>query len=115
MTTFLDIENYIMQKPSVTYDYPFDDKTRVYRIVGKIFALTQDRDPLSINLKCDPEYGLSLKLMYRGILEGYHMNKKHWNTVMVESDVPTPLLWTMINHSYEMVFNNLPRKVRDSW
>ena len=69
----------------MTYDYPFDEEVRVYRISEKIFALTVDKTPLTVNLKYDPIYALELRSFYEGIIGGYHMNKKHWNTVTVDS------------------------------
>lgn len=70
-------------------------------------------DFTGINLKCDPEKAIELREGYLGIVPGYHMNKKHWNTVEVHSDVDLPLLFELINHSYNLVFSSLPKKIRD--
>ena len=112
--TFEELDAYIMSKFNVTYDYPFDEKVRVYRIGEKIFALTEDTSPLWINLKCDPIYALELRSLYEGIESGYHMSKKHWNTVMVgESDVDDETVKELVEHSFDLVFGSLTKKKRE--
>lgn len=111
---FKELEKYIMSKPNVTFDYPFDEKVRVYRIGEKIFVLTEENSPLWINLKCDPIYALELRSLYDGVTSGYHMNKKHWNTVVVEkSDVDEESTKELIDHSFDLVFGKLPKKKRE--
>jgi len=111
---FRELESYIMSKANVTYDYPFDEKVRVYRISEKIFALTEDLSPLWINLKCDPIYALELRSLYEGIEAGYHMSKKHWNTVIAEdSDVDDEMLKELIDHSFDLIFEKLTKKQRE--
>ena len=113
--TFEQIEKYILDKFNATYDYPFDEEIRTYRISNKMFALIVDTNPLKINLKCDPIYSLELRDIYDGISAGYHMNKKHWNTVIVEnSDVDKEIIEELIDHSYELVFKSLSKKIRES-
>lgn len=109
---FKKIDNYLLSKQGVTFDYPFDEVVRVYRIANKIFALMVDEEALSINLKCDPIYALELRSIYESIKAGYHMNKKHWNTVNVGGDVDDALLKELIDHSYELVYNKLPKRER---
>lgn len=110
---FQELDAYLLSKPHVTYDYPFDEKVRVYRIAEKMFALTTDEEPLEVNLKCDPIYALELRSLYEGIRAGYHMNKKHWNTVTLsETDVDDLTIKELIDHSYELVFSKLPKKVQ---
>jgi predicted DNA-binding protein (MmcQ/YjbR family) len=111
--TFNEMDTYLLSKKGATYDYPFDETTRVYRVAGKIFALTADKEPLFINLKCDPLYALELRSIYEGIQAGYHMNKKHWNTVEIGGDVDDELLKELIDHSYELVYNKLPKMERE--
>ena len=112
--TFKQLETYIMKKQGATYDYPFDEKTRVYRIAEKMFALTSEEKPVSVNLKCDPIYALELRSIYEGVIAGYHMNKKHWNTVTIEeSDVDDETVKELIDYSYELVYNALPKKKRE--
>lgn len=108
---FKTMDRYILSKKGATFDYPFDETTRVYRIAEKMFALTSEKKPLSVNLKCDPLYALELRSLYKGIIPGYHMNKKHWNTVSVEdSDVDEETIKELIDHSYTLVYNSLTKK-----
>jgi predicted DNA-binding protein (MmcQ/YjbR family) len=110
---FHELDSYLLSKQSATFDYPFDDVVRVYRIANKMFALMVDEKPLCINLKCDPLYALELRSIYKGIKAGYHMNKKHWNTVTVDSDVDDELLKELIDHSYTTVVSKLTKKQRE--
>lgn len=110
---FEQLDAYICAKQGVTFDYPFDEKVRVYRIAEKMFALTSEERPISVNLKCDPIYALELRSLYEGIIAGYHMNKKHWNTVTVEdADVDDETVKELIDHSYELVYEKLTKKQR---
>jgi predicted DNA-binding protein (MmcQ/YjbR family) len=112
---FQQLNNYLLSKQGATYDYPFDEKVRVYRIAQKMFALTTEEDPLEVNLKCDPIYALELRSLYEGIRGGYHMNKKHWNTVTLEeSDVDDETIKELIDHSYELVYKSLTKKKREA-
>jgi predicted DNA-binding protein (MmcQ/YjbR family) len=108
---FKQLDTYIVEKDGVTFDYPFDEKTRVYRIGEKMFALTSEERPVHVNLKCDPIYALELRSIYEGITAGYHMNKKHWNTVITEeSDVDDETVKELVDHSYDLVYSNLTKK-----
>jgi len=112
---FTALDTYIRAKKGVTFDYPFDDKVRVYRIGEKMFALASEDRPISVNLKCDPIYALELRSLYKGIIAGYHMNKKHWNTVTVEdSDVDEETVKELIDHSYDLVYDKLTKKQKAS-
>ena len=108
-----EYRNYCLSKPGVTEDFPFDEETLVFKVVNKLFALTDVDDFLSINLKCDPQRALELREQYSGIVPGYHMNKQHWNTVLTDGSVEDTLLYELIDHSYELVVANLPKKDRD--
>lgn len=108
--TFEQLDSYLLSKKGATFDYPFDDTVRVYRIADKMFALMVDEMPLEINLKCDPIYALELRSLYKSISAGYHMNKKHWNTVTINGDVDEALLFELIDHSYDLVFLGLTKK-----
>ena len=111
---FEQLDSYILKKQGATFDYPFDEKVRVYRIAEKMFALTSNDIPLEVNLKCDPIYALELRSIYEGVRAGYHMNKKHWNTVtLTESDVNDESVKELIDHSYELIYNKLTKKQRD--
>jgi predicted DNA-binding protein (MmcQ/YjbR family) len=114
MMTFQEIDTYLLSKQGATFDYPFDQEVRVYRVAEKIFALMVDKQPLSINLKCNPMYELELRSIYNAIIPGYHMNKKHWNTVMGEGDVDEKLLKELIDHSYTLIVQSLTKKQREA-
>jgi predicted DNA-binding protein (MmcQ/YjbR family) len=93
---------------------PFGPDALVYKVAGKMFAVTVPEDfPPRINLKCDPERAAELRDEYRGIKPGWHMNKKHWNTVMLDGSVPPKLVRKLIEHSYQLVVDGLPRKLRE--
>ena len=110
--------DFCLSKKGVTENFPFDNDTLVFKVGGKIFALTSlgnwEKGTPSINLKCNPERALELRSEYEGIQPGYHMNKKHWNTVTINQDVPDNKLIELINHSYELVFASLPKNVRET-
>ena len=112
---FEQLDKYLLGKHGTSFDYPFDEKVRVYRIAEKMFALTSEERPVSVNLKCDPIYALELRSIYEGVIAGYHMNKKHWNTVTVEdSDVDEETVKELIDHSYELVYQSLTKKKREA-
>lgn len=107
-----EVRQICIAKKGVTEGFPFDETTLVLKVGGKMFALLNlDKDP-SVNLKCDPERAIDLREHYDAILPGYHMNKQHWNTVMLDGSVPKNLLLEMIEHSYDLVFKSLSRNAR---
>lgn len=111
----MDIEtfrNYCLGRFAATEDMPFDNETLVFRIGQKMFALVNVERFDSVNLKCDPERALELRERYAGIQPGWHMNKKHWNTVQLFSDVPDSLLLELVDHSYALVRASLPKALR---
>ncbi len=106
-----EFREYCLSKPHTTEGFPFDETTLVFKVAGKMFALTNIDLFESTNLKCDPEKAEALREQYPDyIFPGYHMNKKHWNTVSVELE--DKLLVELINHSYELVYKSLPKKTR---
>lgn len=112
------IREYCLSKPQVTENFPFDQDTLVFKVAGKMFALTSlkgwEEGTQSINLKCDPDYAQELRAEYVSIEPGFHMNKKHWNTVkLYKNELPVPFIMELINHSYNMVVKGLPKKIRD--
>jgi predicted DNA-binding protein (MmcQ/YjbR family) len=109
--------NYCLQKKAVTEEFPFDEVTLVFKVMGKIFAITGlDQELFTVNLKCDPERSVELRDRYPdAIFPGYHMNKLHWNTVHFEESLNDNLLRELINHSYELVLNSLPKKKFLEW
>ena len=112
---FNQLDKLLLSKQGATYDYPFDEVTRVYRVGNKMFALTSEERPLRVNLKCDPIYALELRSLYVGIIAGYHMSKKHWNTVSLEqSDVDEDMIRELIDHSYALIYKSLTKKAREA-
>ncbi|NND05369.1 MAG: MmcQ/YjbR family DNA-binding protein [Saprospiraceae bacterium] len=109
--TFRD---YCLSKQGTSDDLPFDEHTLVFRVVGKIFAITRLSDTrLSVNLKCDPAKSVDYRDQYPEIEPGYHMNKKHWNTVDFEGELSSYFLRELIDHSYELVVKGLKKSERD--
>lgn len=103
---------YCNRKPFVSEGFPFDQSTLVLKVGSKMFALTDVDHFESVNLKCDPERSIELREFYFGIQPGYHMNKKHWNTVSANADVSDDLLKELIDISYNLVFQSLTKKER---
>jgi predicted DNA-binding protein (MmcQ/YjbR family) len=106
------IRNYAMSKKGVTESFPFDDTTLVLKVANKMFCLVNIVPPISINVKCDPEKALELREEYEGVLPGYHMNKRHWNTVMINQIVDSNLIYQWIDDSYNLIVASLPKKLR---
>jgi len=107
------LREYCLNKPHVTEGTPFGEDVLVFKVAGKIFALASlDEVPARVNLKCDPDLALELRDRYEQIQPGYHMNKKHWNTVEIDSGIPEAELRGMIDHSYELVVKSLPKAAR---
>lgn len=112
------IRNYCISKKGVTEDFPFDEDTLVFRVLGKMFALIGlekwEVGEKAINLKCDPDYAEELRAAYSSI-RTYHMSKKHWNTLYIhEGELSPKFIFELIDHSYEMVLNGMTKKMRDS-
>jgi len=107
------IRNYCLQKKGVTEKLPFDEDSPVYKVMGKIFAITSLIPPYSINLKCDPERAIELRERYDGVTPGYHMNKTHWNTIDLGSNIQPKLIKEWIDHSYDLVVNRLTKTEKE--
>src|SRR4029077_19077267 len=112
----MDLEQfreYCLEKIAATESMPFGEGVLVFKVAGKIFALAAlDEIPATVNLKCDPDLALALRDRYEQVQPGYHMNKKHWNTVEIDSGVPEAELRKMIDCSYELVMKSLPKPAR---
>ena len=108
-----EFRNFCMAKPGVTEGFPFDETVLVFKVMNKMFALTDIDLFESANLKCDPDRAEELREKYADIKPGYHMNKKHWNTVMMDGSVSDQLIYELIDHSYELVVEGLPKKVKE--
>ena len=104
---------HFLSKPGAVETTPFGPDVLVYKVGGKMFALTQqDEFPASINLKCDPERAIVLREEQEAIIPGYHMNKRHWNTLTLDGSLPTKLVKELIDHSYALVVASLPKSQR---
>ncbi len=112
----MDIESYrryCLTKKGVTEEFPFDANTLVFKVMGKLFALTDLENFESVNLKVDPEAGAELREKYSSVIPGYHMNKKHWITVMMNGSIPDKLFCQWIDNSYNLVTASLPKKDKE--
>jgi predicted DNA-binding protein (MmcQ/YjbR family) len=109
----VDFCSYCLSFPQSEETTPFGPETLVYKVGGKMFALAvPDEFPARVNLKCDPDRALSLRDKHEGITPGYHMNKRHWNTVTLDGSVPSPLVRELVEHSYQLVVSSLPARTR---
>lgn len=107
------IREYCLAKKAVTEDFPFGETTLVLRVKGKIFLLIAlDAQPLQFNAKCDSGKAIELREEYDAIKPGYHMNKKHWNTVVIDGSLPAKLIKEMIDDAYDLIVQSLPVKLR---
>ena len=99
--------------PHVEECTPFGPETLVFKVAGKLFALTTpDEFPPRMNLKCDPDRAMDLRDRHPAVLPGYHMNKRHWNTLVLDGSLPSPLVAELIRHSYDLVVDSLPAAKR---
>ncbi len=110
-----DVIAHCLSLPGAEETTPFGPEALVYKVCGKMFAVTVPEDfPPRINLKCDPERAIELRDKYESIQPGWHMNKKHWNTVTLNRTLPPKLIRELVEHSYQLVVNSLSKKVRES-
>lgn len=116
----MNLENYYeycLSKKGVTDHFPFDADTLVFKVGGKMFALSSlnqwEKGEPTLNLKCNPERAEELRAEYDDIKPGYHMSKVHWNTINVNQGVSDSIIKELIDHSYQLVFESLPRKIRN--
>lgn len=116
----MDLEyfrTYCLSKKGVEECFPFDETTLVFKAMGKMFALAGlDNFPATANLKCDPERAILLREEYESdVKPGYHMNKTHWNTVSLEGELTEQMIKDLIDHSYDLIINSLPKKLKQEW
>ncbi len=112
---FEQLREYCLSKKGVEEGTPFGPETLVYKVMGKIFAITSFAIPCTVNLKCDPEYAVELREQYDDVQPGYHMNKKHWNTVRVDGRLNKKLAEKLIDHSYDLILKSLPKKLQEEY
>ncbi|MBG9375887.1 MmcQ/YjbR family DNA-binding protein [Panacibacter sp. DH6] len=114
----MDVEtlrSYCLAKKAVTEDFPFGEDTLVFRVMHKIFLLVSlSSSPLQFNAKCDPAKAIELREQYDAVQPGYHMNKKHWNTIVLDGSLPTKLVKEMIDDTYMLIVKSLPKKDREA-
>ena len=108
----LELREYCLALPLAEETTPFDETTLVYKVAGKMFLLTDMADFRWINVKCDPDRAVELRDRYAEVKEGYHMNKRHWNTVRIDGDLPEKLIREWVVDSYRLVAGSLPKTVR---
>jgi len=109
-----EVIGYCLNKPGAWSDFPFDEYTMVIKVGSKMFCLAGHDEPFRINLKCDPIKAEGLRQIYEAIKPGYHMNKKHWNTIEINNSINNDLLKELIDHSYDLVLSNLSKKERSA-
>jgi predicted DNA-binding protein (MmcQ/YjbR family) len=109
-----ELRDYCMKKKGVEETFPFDSDTLVFKVMGKAFLLTGlSARPLSFNVKCDPEKAIELRETSSCVLPGFHMNKKHWNTIKPDGSATDNQIYGWIDDSYELVVAGLPKRIRD--
>jgi len=108
-----ELRDYCLQKHGVTEGFPFGEDTLVFKIGGKVFILASLDDGNRFNAKCDPELAVELREQHDEVKPGYHMNKTHWNTVYMDGSLSVKQLHEMVDHSYNLVFNSLPKKIQE--
>ena len=106
------LREHCLAKKEVSESFPFDENTLVFKVYDKMFALISlERDPLQMNLKCEPEKAIELREEYYQVIPGYHSNKKHWNTIVLEN-ISIEFVKKWIDHSYDLVWQKLPKKIK---
>ena len=109
------LRDYCLKQKAAKADFPFGPEAEVFKVLGKMFALIPtDDDPPTISLKCDPVLAQMLRQTYEAVMPGYHMNKRHWNTVTVDGSIPDDEVLEMIDNSYALVVKGLKKADRDS-
>ena len=107
--------DYCGRRPGAVEDYPFGDDVAVFKVGGRVFALCSlSGQSGNVSLKCDPTLAEALRDRYRSVTPGYHLNKRHWNTIELDGSVPGDELAELVDHSWELVVGKLPRRERDA-
>ncbi len=109
-----ELHLYCSNMKGVTEEFPFDETTLVFKVMGKMFAICGLNEvEARVNLKCDPEKSIEFREEYSDIIPGWHMNKKHWNTVFLERELSDEFIRALIDHSYNLIVDSLPRKLKE--
>jgi predicted DNA-binding protein (MmcQ/YjbR family) len=110
----IELRRWCLRQAGAIEDFPFGPEHSVFKVSGKMFALSAlDRSPLEVSVKCEPELALSLRDSYSAIRPGYHLNKRHWNTITLDGSLPDQLVRDLIEDSYDLVVSALPKRVRE--
>ena len=109
-----ELRAWCLAQPGAIEDFPFGPETSVFKVAGKMFALSAlERTPLEVSVKCEPDLAVALRGSYRAIRPGYHLNKRHWNTVTLDGSLPDQLVRDFVEDSYDLVVSALPRRTRE--
>ncbi len=108
-----DFRNYCLDKKGVSESFPFDETTLVFKVLDKMFALTDTENEFSINLKCEPEKAIMLREQFSNVKPGFHMNKKHWNTITITNNISNSLLIEWIDDSYNLIVSKMTKKNKE--
>jgi predicted DNA-binding protein (MmcQ/YjbR family) len=107
------LRRWCLERPGTTEEFPFGSQPSVFKVAGKMFALSNlEARPLKVSLKCEPELARQLRMSYPAVQPGYHLNKRHWNTVTLDGSLPDELVFDMLEDSYDLVVEGLPRATR---
>jgi len=109
------IREYALKKRCVTECQPFGDDTLVYKVMDKVFMLMSIEVPVKVNLKCNPEHAIELREQYESVIPGYHMNKTHWNTVILDNTILPKEIFKMVDDSYDLIVEAFSKKKRDEY
>lgn len=108
------LRSHCLAQPEAIEDFPFGENVSVFKVAGKMFALSMlDKAPLEISVKCEPDLAVQFRESYEAVRPGYHLNKRHWNTITLGSDAPDKLVRDMIEDSYDLVVDSLPKGKRE--
>ena len=109
-----ELRRWCLAQPGAVEDFPFGPEHSVFKVGGKVFAITAlDRAPLEVSVKCEPELAVQPRVTYDAVRAGYHLNKRHWNTVTLDGSLPDQLIRDLIQDSYDLVVSALPRRTRE--
>ncbi len=109
-----ELRDWCLSRPGAVEEFPFGPNTSVFKVEGKMFALSSlDADPLQVSVKCEPELAEQLRASYPAVRPGYHLNKRHWNTITLDGSLPDEMVFDMLEDSYDLIVAALPRAKRE--
>ena len=108
-----ELRGWCLAQTGTVEEFPFGPETSVFKVGGKLFAISAlDRMPLEVSVKCEPELAVQLRVTYAAIRPGYHLNKRHWNTVTLDGSLPDQLIRDLVEDSYDLIVSALPKRAR---